>query len=65
VHLIGFASSSGPAHCNGRLVGLIFARQPVPDVLRPARRGLLVGLTLSIVTGTLLFAPRALSALEN
>ncbi len=65
-HLIGFVLVIGTALiANGRLVGLIFARQPVPDVLRPARRGLIVGLTLSIVTGTLLFAPRAQSALEN
>ena len=65
-HLIGFALVMGTALiANGRLVGLIFARQPVLDVLRPARRGLVVGLTISIVTGTLLFAPRAQSALEN
>ena len=65
-HLIGFALVMGTAFiANGRLVGLIFARQPALYVLRPARRGLVVGLTLSSVTGTLLFVPRAQSALEN
>ena len=65
-HLIGFALVMGTALiANGRLAGLVFARQTIPDVLRPARRGLVVGLTLSIVTGALLFAPRAQSALEN
>ena len=65
-HLIGFALVMGTAIiANLRLTGLIFRRQPILDVLRPARRGLVVGLTISIVTGALLVAPRAQSALDN
>jgi len=66
LHIIGFALVIGTAViANLRLAGLILPHQPVLDVLRPARRALTVGLTLSLVTGFLLFAPRAQSALEN
>jgi len=66
LHLIGFALVIGTAIlANGRLAGLILRHQALLDVLRPARRVLTIGLTLSVVTGFLMFAPRAQSALEN
>ena len=66
LHLIGFTLVMGSAMVsNLRLVGVLFADQPAAEVTRPARRALLFGVCLSAVTGSLLFMPRAASAMTN
>lgn len=66
VHLLGFTLVTGGALVsNLRLVGALFPRYPVVEVSRPASRGIAVGLALSITTGLLLFAPRAIAASSN
>jgi len=66
VHLLGFTLVTGGALVsNLRLVGALFPRYPVVEVSRPASRGIAVGLVLSITTGLLLFAPRAIAASSN
>jgi len=65
-HLLGFTLSTGGALVsNLRLLGVLFSHRPVMEITRPATRGVLVGLIVSIVTGALLFSPRALAASEN
>jgi len=65
-HLLGFTLSTGGALVsNLRLLGVLFSHRPVMEITRPATRGVLVGLVVSIVTGALLFSPRALAASEN
>ena len=66
VHLLGFTLVTGGALVtNLRLLGVLFAERPVVDVSVPAGRGIAVGLALSVGTGLLLFAPRALAASAN
>jgi hypothetical protein len=48
-----------------RLLGVLFPEAPSVDVTRAARTGLLVGLGISLSTGTLLFSARATAAVEN
>lgn len=63
VHLIGLTLLAGGAAVAWlRLVGLLLAERPVREITDPVGRGMLAGLGLSIVTGFLLFAPRASSA---
>ena len=60
VHLIGFALVSGGAFVmHLRLVGAMLPRTTLLDVARPAGRLIAVGLTVSAITGLLLFAGRA------
>ena len=66
VHLLGFTLVTGGALVsNLRLLGALFPQYPVADVSRPASRGIAVGLALSLTTGLLLFAPRAIAASAN
>lgn len=66
IHLLGFTLVTGGAFvANLRLVGVLFTDHPVLDVARPAGRGVAVGLTISLATGLLLFAPRATAASIN
>jgi hypothetical protein len=66
IHLIGFTLLMGGAVVsNLRLTGALLASQPLTAVRRPAERGMLVGLFISVTTGFLLFAPRASTASEN
>ena len=44
---------------------LLLPDQPLADVMRPAGRAVLLGLSISVVTGLLMFTPRAVSASEN
>jgi hypothetical protein len=66
VHVIGFTLLMGSALVgNLRLAGMVLPMLPIADVVRPARRMIAVGLTLSFATGFLLFATRALNATYN
>jgi len=66
VHLVGFTLLMGGAIVsNLRLAGLLFPLQPVTNIRRPAERGMLVGLAISITTGFLLFSGRASEASQN
>lgn len=66
VHLVGFTLVTGGAFvANLRLLGVLFPDRPVTDVTGPAGRGLKAGLIVSVVTGLLLFAPRASEASAN
>jgi|SoiMetStandDraft_5_1073268.scaffolds.fasta_scaffold139691_2 uncharacterized protein DUF6644 len=63
VHLIGFTLTTGGALiANLNLLGVLFRDRPTIEVSRPARRGIVVGLTISLLTGALLFAARASAA---
>ena len=66
VHLVGFTLTTGGALvANLNLLGVLFPGRPPLDVTRPASRGIAIGLTISALTGALLFAPRATVASVN
>lgn len=66
VHLLGFTLVTGGALvANLRLLGLLLRDHPALDIVRPAARGVTVGLMISVSTGFLLFAPRAADASAN
>ena len=66
VHLVGFTLTTGGALvANLNLLGVLFPGRPAIEVTRPASRGIAVGLTISALTGLLLFAPRATVASVN
>lgn len=66
VHLLGFTLTTGGAFvANLNLLGILLRDRPPIVVSRPATRGILVGLTISLLTGALLFAPRATAASVN
>jgi hypothetical protein len=48
-----------------RLLGVILRRQPLRDTVVATDRGMAAGLALSVVTGILLFSPRATEIVEN
>jgi hypothetical protein len=66
VHLLGFTLVTGSALVgNLRLLGVILSDRAVLDVVRPTSRGVALGLLISVATGVLLFAPRAVAASVN
>ena len=66
VHLVGFTLTTGGALvANLNLLGLLFPDRPPLEVTRPTSRGIALGLTISALTGVLLFAPRATVASVN
>ena len=66
VHLIGFTLVTGGALvANLNLLGVLFPGRPHIEVTRPASRGIAIGLAISVLTGVLLFAPRATVASLN
>lgn len=66
VHLLGFTLVTGGALvANLGMLGVLFPEHPIIDITRPTSRGILVGLAVSILTGSLLFAPRATAASIN
>jgi len=66
VHVVGFALVTGAALvANLRGLGTLFSRIEASDVLVVANRAILLGLALSIATGALLFAARAVDAAAN
>jgi hypothetical protein len=66
VHLLGLTLIVGSVLFSSlRLLGVVFPERPAPDVIGPARHGIVVGLGISVTTGLLLFAPRATAASES
>ena len=66
IHLLGFTVVMGGALvANLRLLGAVFPQRPMSDVTRPASRGILLGLAISLLTGTLLFSARATAVSTN
>ncbi len=66
VHLLGVTLVGGGALVSGlRFRGVLFAEQPIGEVVRPAGHAMLLGLAISVVTGGLLFSARASMAVEN
>ena len=66
VHLLGYTLVLGGALVmHLRLVGAVLQRTAVRDVVRPAGYLIALGLTISIVSGSLLFAGRATSIAAN
>lgn len=66
VHVLGFTIIMGGALLsNLRLAGVLFRDRSLVEVVLPATRGVAVGLMLSLPTGALLFAPRAIAAAGN
>lgn len=64
LHLVGLTLVVGSALiANLRLVGLLFADRPAREVVGPAGRAMVIGLTISIVTGLLMFSTRVEMAL--
>jgi hypothetical protein len=65
-HLVGLTLVVGGALVSGlRMVGLLLPDGPVTAVAGAARRGIVVGLLISVSSGVLLLAPRALWAFES
>ena len=66
VHLIGFTLIMGGAVVsNLRLAGMLFPMRTLGEIRRPAERGMLIGLLVSVTTGFLLFSARATDASRN
>jgi hypothetical protein len=66
IHLLGFTLVTGGALvANLRLLGVLLTDRAVLDVVRPAGRGVAIGLLISVTSGALLFAPRAPDAAAN
>ena len=66
VHVAGMTLVAGAVLVSSlRALGVLFPEAPSADVTRAARKGLLVGLGLSLSTGILLFSARATAAVEN
>jgi hypothetical protein len=66
IHLIGFTLLMGGAIVsNLRLAGVLLTRQTLVEIRRPAERGMLAGLCISVTTGVLLFSARASEASQN
>lgn len=66
VHLLGLTLiMSAMIVSNLRVLGALFASVPLREIQRPATRMLAFGLSISAVTGFLLFMPRAVAASGN
>ena len=66
VHLLGLTLiMSAMIVSNLRVLGVLFASVPLREIQRPATRMLAFGLSISAVTGFLLFMPRAVAASGN
>ena len=66
VHVVGFTLTTGGALvANLNLLGVLFRGRQPADVTRPASRGIAIGVAISVLTGALLFAPRASVASQN
>jgi hypothetical protein len=66
LHLLGLTLVVGGALVSGlRRLGLVLGDSPVADVTTPISRGMSIGLAVSVLTGVLLFAPRASAAAGN
>jgi hypothetical protein len=65
-HALGVSLIGGAAIVSAlRLSGRALVERPIADVVRPATRAVLAGLSISVTTGGLLFATRASTAAAN
>ena len=65
-HVLGFTLVIGSALvANLRALGALLQRSTLRDVIAPANRAILIGLTISVATGALLFSARAAEAAAN
>jgi hypothetical protein len=66
IHLVGLTLLVGAVLVTSlRMLGIFLTDLPVNDVARGPERGMLLGLAISLVSGVLLFAPRAPAAAES
>src|SRR6185295_9763705 len=66
VHVVGFAVVTGSALvANLRGLDVLLPASTLGDVLRPAKRAILLGLAISVATGAPLFAARAAEVAAN
>ncbi len=66
VHALAFTLVIGSALvANLRALGALLTRTELHDIVAPANRAILIGLTVSVVTGGLLFSARAVEAAAN
>ena len=66
LHLIGMTLLVGAVLVSTlRLMGVVLPHEPVAEVTRAARRGIVLGLALSMTTGLLLLSPRIVAATTN
>ena len=66
IHLLGLTLLVGGVLVSSlRLLGVIFPERPLLDVTGAADRGIMLGLAISVATGLLLFAARAVEIAEN
>lgn len=66
LHLIGMTLVMGAVLVSAlRLMGVVLPYEPVAEVTRAARRGIMLGLALSVTTGLLLLSPRIVATSSN
>ena len=66
LHLIGMTLVVGAVSVSTlRLMGIVLPHEPVAEVTRAARRGIVLGLALSVTTGLLLLSPRIVATSSN
>jgi hypothetical protein len=66
LHLIGMTLVVGAVLVSTlRLMGIFLPHEPVAEVTRAARRGIVLGLALSVTTGLLLLSPRIVATSSN
>jgi len=66
VHLVGLTLIAGSASvvCL-RCFGFLLPEQPLSEIMRPAWKVILLGFAISLTSGALMFAPRAVMAAGN
>ena len=66
LHLVGLTVVVGGVLVSSlRFLNVFFPDKPVPDITAAIHRGVGIGLTISVLTGIVLFLPRASAAAQN
>jgi len=66
IHAVSFTLIMGGAlFANLRLAGVLLRDRPQAEIMRLGTRSVAIGLAISVVTGLLMFAPRAVTASAN
>ena len=66
LHLVGLTLLVGSVLVSTlRLLGVVLPHEPVAEVTRAARRGIVLGLAISVASGLLLLSPRISRASAN
>ena len=66
LHLVGLTLLVGSVLVSSlRLLGVVLPDEPVAEVTRAARRGIVLGLAISVASGLLLLSPRISRASAN